>query len=142
MPWLLNVSSLCPLCRLDLAKDREPSGAEAEPADGAEVTAERPPARPRASSVLASSFRQLLPTAAGGNRASRQAQPAAAEGVNTEAGVTGELGQNQLEEGQQNGQQGATRSRWMRYVEQRRQRVRARTLTRRDQPPAPPPAER
>lgn len=144
VPWLLNVSSLCPLCRLDLAKDREAAGGEAEPAAEA---SERPANRPRASSVLATSFRQLLPTT-GGHRASRQAGPSttAATGSTPDAALeTGELGQLQGEDGQQGaGQGGATRSRWMRYVEQRRQRVRARTLTRStgqpgpSAPPAPP----
>lgn len=144
MPWLLNVSSLCPLCRLDLAKDREASGAEAGAADTAEAAPERPANRPRASSVLAQSFRQLLPTTGVGNRVSRQAAPATGDSTDAEAGPSGvgELGQNMTEDPQQASQQGATRSRWMRYVEQRRQRVRARTVTRRDPPPAPPAPER
>lgn len=135
MPWLLNVSSLCPLCRLDLAKDREPSGAEAGAAESTDIP-ERPVTRPRASSVLASSFRQLLPTTGGNNRASRQAAPTNADNATAGAGpsTTGETDETQ--QATQGG--GATRSRWMRYVEQRRQRVRARTLTRRDQPPGAP----
>ena len=132
VPWLLNVSSLCPLCRLDLAKDREPSGDENVQPEGtaAGVETERP-TRPRASSILASSFRQLLPIAGTTNRQARQAAPAVPEESAAASSTIAQVGDDQQAT---QGTNAPTRSRWIRYVEQRRQRVRARTLTRRDQP--------
>ena len=119
MPWLLNVSSLCPLCRLDLSKDREVPEAE-----GAEDAA--PPAsRDRANSSVGGRFRNLL-LPSSSNAQLRQGLAGANATRNSSDSREGSTGAPAATEAGAADQQPPTQSRFMRYVQQRRNRVNGR----------------